>query len=142
MITLDDLRRYQDLKQNIASIEAEIQSLYYPVSSPSGSPIISGRSSVRLAGDPTAAAYSKIIERREKLEHMLAELQEMADRIYAFVDNMTDQHMASILRYHFLIGLTWAQTSEKVYGYADPQVCRHAVRRYFRKVARFVPPNM
>lgn len=141
-VTLEDLRRYQDLKRNIASIEAEIQSLYYPVSSPSGSPIISGKSSVRSAGDPTAAAYRDIEKRKEKLKLLQSELQERADKIYAFVDNMDDHHMASILRYHFLIGLTWAQTSEKVYGYVDGDICRNAVKRYFRKKDRFVPAHL
>ncbi len=141
-IGLDDLRRYQDLKRNIASIEAEIQSLYYPVSSPSGSPIISGKSSVRTAGDPTAAAYRDISERKENLEKLQSELQTLADRIYDFVDGMSNHHIASILRYHFLIGLTWAQTSEKVYGYVDGDICRNAVKRYFQKNDRFVPPHL
>ena len=132
-VTLEDLREFQSMQEEMKSIKAEIQSLYYPVSSPSGSLVIAGRSSVRPAGDPTASTVRDIEERRNKLERMQAEREELADRIYTFVDSMDDRHIAAIVRYHFLLGLTWAQTAKQIYGYADADICRNAVKRYFKK---------
>lgn len=130
-IGLEELRKYQDIKDNLKSIRAEIDSLYSPVSS---APITSDGAGRSLTpGDPTARAVHEILKRKDKLEALEKELTAMTKRVTDYVDSMTDHHTAAIIRYHFIIGLSWSQTCRMIYGYPDPDICRKAVRRYFQK---------
>lgn len=130
-IGLEDLRKYQDIKENLKSIRAEIESLYSPVSSAPMTSDGAGRS--LNPGDPTARAVHEILKRKDKLETLEKELTAMAKRVTDYVDGMTDHHTAAIIRYHFIIGLSWSQTCRRIYGYPDPDICRIAVKRYFQK---------
>lgn len=130
-ITLEDLRRYQHLKEDIAAIEEELRSIY--VSSPAPNDVIGGRASVSTPGDPTARKAMRAIERKEQLEQLLMEREKQSIRIEAFIDRLDDLHIAAIMRWHYILGLSWGQTCMKIYGYADSDICRKAVHRYFRQ---------
>lgn len=130
-ITIDDLRAYRDLKVEIRAIRDEIRAIY--IESPAPQEVVGGRSSVSSPGDPTARKALKAIERKERLEKKEKELQILIEHIEAYIDRMEDHHTAAIMRWHFIQGLTWRQTCVKVYGYADPDICRMAVHRYFKK---------
>ena len=128
-ITLEDLRQYQDILEELEAIRDEIRMIY--IESPSPKEVISGRSSVSTPGDPTARKAMKALERKERLENRERQLEDLQERIEKYIDRMTDHHTAAIMRWHFIRGLTWRQTCSKVYGYPDPDICRMAVRRYF-----------
>lgn len=128
-ITLEDLRQYQDILEELEAIRDEIRMIY--IESPAPKEVIGGRSSVSTPGDPTARKAMKALERKERLEARERQLEDLQDRIEEYIDRMTDHHTAAIMRWHFIRGLTWRQTCSKVYGYPDPDICRMAVRRYF-----------
>ena len=128
-ITLEDLRQYQDILEELEAIRDEIRMIY--IESPSPKEVIGGRSSVSTPGDPTARKAMKALERKERLENRERQLEDLQGRIEEYIDRMTDHHTAAIMRWHFIRGLTWRQTCSKVYGYPDPDICRMAVRRYF-----------
>lgn len=128
-ITLEDLRQYQGILEEIEAIRDEIRMIY--IESPAPKEVIGGRSSVSTPGDPTARKAMKALERKERLENRERQLEDLQDRIEEYIDRMTDHHTAAIMRWHFIRGLTWRQTCSKVYGYPDPDICRMAVRRYF-----------
>lgn len=130
-ITLQDLREYQDIKENLKAIQMEIDSLYYPVSSV---PIISdGSAKSSTPSSPTERAVHRIDRKKKRLEAKRAELDDLTERIEVFIDELEDHHIAAILRVHFIIGKTWRETCAQIYGYADPDICRMAVRRYFER---------
>ena len=128
-ITLEDLRQYQDILEELEAIRDEIRMIY--IESPSPKEVIGGRSSVSTPGDPTARKAMKALERKERLENRERQLEDLQERIEKYIDRMEDHHTAAIMRWHFIQGLTWRQTCVKVYGYPDPDICRMAVRRYF-----------
>lgn len=129
-ITLDDLRQYRDTYLSIKAIQAEIESLYYPVSSP---PMVSeGGGKTLSPSDPTVQAFHQIERSKERLSHKLIELSEKKEEIDIWLNDLQDQHIASIIRFHFIVGLSWKQTCVQVYGYPDADVCRVTVNRYFK----------
>lgn len=129
-ITLEDLRQYQDILEELEAIRDEIRMIY--IESPAPKEVIGGRSSVSTPGDPTARKAMKALERKERLENRERQLEDLQDRIEEYIDRMTDHHTAAIMRWHFIRGLTWRQTCSKVYGYPDPDICRMAIWRYFK----------
>lgn len=128
-VTLEDLRRYIDLKNELKSIPLEIEALYYPVKSAGMTWDGSTRSTT--PGDPTVTSFYKREARREKLEKRQAELMEITDRIEHFVDTMDDRHVAAIIKIHFFAGKSWATTCHELFGYFDKDTCRKTVKRYF-----------
>lgn len=130
-ITLEDLRKYQSIKENLKAIKMEIDALYYPVSSV---PMTSdGSTRPSLPSSPTERAFFRIEKKKARLEAKQAELNELIDRIDAFIDEVDDHHVAAIMRIHFVCGETWRGTCKQIYGYADSDICRNAVRRYMEK---------
>lgn len=129
-ITIEDLRRYRAIVATIASIDAEIESAYSTVSSPTPSEVVAGRSSVRPAGDPVGSALHRV----ESLRRKQAKLVEEKEAIEAFVDGCTDDMAQAIMRMHFLAGKSWRQTAVAVYDYryADGENCRKYIWRYFK----------
>ena len=74
-----------------------------------------------------------IKKKKAQLEAKQAELEKLIDRIDAFINEVDDHHVAAIMRIHFVVGKTWRATCKEIYGYADPDICRDAVRRYMEK---------
>lgn len=132
-ITLQDLRDYRAINESIRAIEAEIESLYFPISSPPLTSDGAGKSSVRPASDPTAAAFHRIEADRERLSRKMAELEEMKSRIDLWLDDLEDQHISAILRWHFILGKSWRETAALMYGYPDAEICRKAIKRFFEE---------
>lgn len=133
MITYEDLKKYKQYQVVIKLLEEEIQEAYYPVKSPNAKKLEEGKKSVRNATDPTALALAKIDKLNTKLERYKGLLQE----IDTFIDTLDDQYIASICNLHYRKGLSWRQTSYKIYGYIDQSdTVRKAVRRYFKKQER------
>ena len=131
-ITIEDLRRYRAIVATIASIDAEIESAYSTVSSPTPSEVVAGKSSVRPAGDPVGSALHRV----ETLRRKRAKLLEEKEAIEAFVDGCTDDMAQAIMRMHFLAGKSWRKTAVAVYGYiyADGETCRKYVQRFFKSL--------
>lgn len=130
-ITLEDLRAYRGLLEDIKAIEEQLRAVY--VQSPPPREVVGGRSSVPTPGDPTARKAMEAIRIQEKLEKALREREIRRHQIEEYIEQLEDHHIAAIMRYHFIMGMTWAQTCLKIYGYADRDICRMAIHRYFEK---------
>lgn len=128
-ITLEDLRMYIDLQNEIKAIELEIESLYYPIRSAPMTSDGSTRSS--LPGNPTERAVFRIEEKKKKLERKRDDLIQLTERLERFVAELKDHHVAAIIRLHFLCGKTWGETCYLIFGYYDKDTCRKTVKRFF-----------
>ena len=130
-VTKEDLRLYLYRKQMIKILEQELEGVY--VSSPGPKEVQGGKSSVPNPSDPTAMKARIHSEMEDRLLAKKAELEEMTQRIERFTAEIDDQIIGPIISWHYIRGLSWAQTCMKVYGYPDGDVCRKAVIRYFKK---------
>jgi len=123
-ISIEDLKEYRWTKQEIKSIEAEIESLYRPIHSPSGN-TSGSRSS--LPGDPTASAVGRI----EYLKQRRDDLQKDINRVDTWLLATKSRKVAAICRWHYVLGKTWDVTSYEVYGYYTKDTARHSIERFF-----------
>lgn len=129
-MTINELRDYRFIKAKIKAIKAEIEASYNPVGSPAPKEVIAGVSSVRPAGNPTAEA----VDRVEALNHQLTQLQNEANRIETWVDNIDDRMISALIQTHYLAGYSWRQTARKIYGrHSNGDACRMMVIRYIDK---------
>lgn len=127
-MTIRELEQYRGIISDIKALEAEIESLYDVRQSPNGK--TGGHSST--PGDPTGKAAMRIIELREKLR---AEQDQWSDAAYAvehWLTDVEDAEIRSIIRWRYILGLSWKATAVRVYGtkgYAD--ACRMRIKRFF-----------
>jgi hypothetical protein len=69
---------------------------------------------------------------KEKLEAKKLQMEEERFRIEEWLDTVEDPEIRSIVRFHYLLGYTWAETSKKVYKRILPkeQAPRMRLKRY------------
>lgn len=139
MITLDELQRYISTQAAIRAIEEELTVIYFSTAKPSENQ--GGKASVRTAGDPTRAKAMRASEVRERLEAKQAELQEQLQAIEQGLTEIEDESIVAMIRLHYLLGYSWNRTCDIMYGYADRDYCRKAVKRYFRKLSALSASN-
>ena len=129
-MTIEQLEQYRGICSNIAAIKEELQAAYYPIASPTGK-TEGGHGSV--PGAPTERAAFKAMDLEERLTHRIAEQEGAAAEIESWLLTVADAEIESIVRWHYVIGLSWRQTTLKVYGYGDPYRTRKKIFRYFGK---------
>ena len=130
-MTIELLEEYRGLVANAKAINMEIDTLYTPVSSPNGKQSLG--SSGSGPSDPTRQAVNRIMTLQEKLANEEKRINSTLNEIENWLLTCPDYEIAAIIRYHYLLGQTWKQTTMKVYGYPDYHYCRKKVMRYFRK---------
>ena len=130
-ITIEDLRQYQELKEQITVLQREREAVYFE--RPSPAEVKGGRSSVRTISDPTAAKVRKALQLDERIDKKRKELEARAELILEWSTTVPDPEVAAIIRVHYINGLTWEKTCNLLYGYPDRQYCRHKVRNWFKR---------
>ena len=129
-MTIETLKQYRPMVMNIEALENEIQSYYVPISSPNGKESIgAGSVSARVPGNPTEEAFNRITDLKNILIERQREQQKTLYEIEQWIRSIDDIEIESIIRWHFLIGKTWAETNDKIFGYSDRDYCR---KRFFR----------
>lgn len=126
-MTVYELRQYRGLKFETEAIRFQIEQAYSTVRSPQPKEVIAGKSSAHMPGSPTEQAF----ERVQKLKEKLCKCEEKIQEIENWVDALSDGYIASVVRYHYLEGMTWDVTAFKIYGYYAGDTVRKAVQRYF-----------
>lgn len=129
-MTIETLRQYRAIASNVEALEKEIQSYYLPITSVTIKPVMAGKSSSHPAGDPTAQAVNRILDLQDLLTERRNEQQKMLFEIEEWMRNVRDHEVEAIIRWHFLLGMTWADTNTKVFGYTDRDYCRKRFYRY------------
>lgn len=127
-VTIQDLYDYQHLRSEIRSFKEMISSLY----DTSHAIPIGSVSHGTQPSDPTAAAAFRIMALQEQLKEKEAQLAERVQVIEAWVEQLPDPEIRSIVRMHFISGLTWNQTAQRIYHNATGD----GVRKYFKRWAR------
>lgn len=129
-MTIDDLEELRYLNSEIRAVQQEIDGMYNTYRSPSFDRI---GSSPQHAGDPTAEAVQKIMALQQKYIRMLNDMADRRDRVNAWLVGIDDPEIRSIIRWHYLNGKSWKQTSRLVYGVSSYYNSRKALMRWFGK---------
>ena len=129
-MTIEDLEELRYLDSEIRAVQQEIEGMYNTYRSPAFEKI---GSSPLSPGDPTSEAVHKITTLQQKYNRMLTEMADKRDRINAWVAELDDREIRSIIRWHYLNGKSWKQTSKLVYGANSYYNARKALMRFFGK---------
>ena len=130
-VTIEDLEELRYLDSEIRAVQQEIEGMYNTYRSPAFEKI--GQSPLS-PGDPTAQAVSKVMQLQRKYNSMLTEMADRRDRVNAWLVELDDREIRSIIRWHYLNGKSWKQTSGLVYGgIAGERNAYRVLRRYFGK---------
>lgn len=126
---LKELNNYRAYLCEANALEYQIEQLYNTYHSPSWEGV-GGHSE----GGPTQTeqAISKI----DPLEQMYRTKMELAKEklqmLEEWLDTVEDKDVANCIRWHYMIGCTWKETTKRVYGnYVSEQNSKTVVRRYF-----------
>ena len=130
-MTIETLEGYRGIASGVEAIEAEIATLYTPISSPNGREMQGSFSG--SPSDPTAHAAMRIISLRDKLDEERERMYATLEDIERWLITCEDPEIVSIIRWHYLLGLDWRQTNKKVYGYPDYWRSRKKIVRFFEK---------
>ena len=130
-MTIETLEGYRGIASGVEAIEAEIATLYTPISSPNGREMQGSFSGT--PSDPTAHAAMRIISLRDKLDEERERMYATLEDIERWLTTCEDPEIVSIIRWHYLLGLDWRQTNKKVYGYPDYWRSRKKIVRFFEK---------
>ena len=130
-MTIDELEELRYLNFEIQAVQCEIEGMYNTYRSPAFEKI---GSSPQHAGDPTADAVRKIMDLQAKYNQMLNDMVDRRDRVNAWLVSLDDGEIKSIIRWHYLYGKSWKQTSGLVYGdRSNERNAYRVIRRYFGK---------
>ena len=130
-MTIEELEELRYLNSEISAVQREIESMYNTYRSPAFEKI--GQSPLS-PGDPTADAVRKIIGLQAKYNSMLNDMADRRDRVNAWLVSLDDGEIKSIIRWHYLCGKSWKQTSGLVYGgRSNERNAYRVIRRYFGK---------
>ena len=70
---------------------------------------------------------------QRKYNSMLTEMADRRDHVNAWLVELDDPEIRSIIRWHYLNGKSWKQTSGLVYGANSYYNARKVLMRYFGK---------
>lgn len=127
---IETLNQYRIIVSNINAIQSEIDSYYSPIASPNGNLNVGGGKSVPDAGNPTERAVFKILELKQKREDEQKRLEDIIGEIDLWLEKIIDLEVKGIIRWHFIIGKSWIDTSKELYGFPNRDYCRRKFYAY------------
>lgn len=129
-MTIQDLEQYRGITAEIKALEMEIDVLYDVRRFPT---VKQNPGYSSTPGDPTGRNAMKIIELKEQLLAQQERWSEAALKIEQWLQSVGDAEIRSIIRWRYILGLSWKQTGKRVYGDLDGgDACRMRIKRFFR----------
>ena len=129
-MTLDRLRQFRGIQKEVVEIQREIDTLYFPISSPNGH---TGMGS-STPGDPTSQAVSRILKLQDKAEALTQQLAEELEAIEQWLEELDDHELRAIIRAHYLLGDSWARCTQRILNYEYSESAKYRVYRYFGRI--------
>lgn len=125
-MTIERLRAFRGIQKEIEEIKREINTLYYPISSPRSS-----ESHSTSPGDPTASAVHRIMRLEERMADKTQALADELEAIEEWLDTLQDHELRAIIRAHYLLGDSWARCTQRILNYEFSDSAKHRVYRFF-----------
>lgn len=126
-MTIERLRQFRGIQKEVIELQREIDTLYFPISSPNGH---TGMGS-STPGDPTEQAVNRIMALQEKAEALTQQLAKELEDIEAWLDGLEDHELRAIIRAHYLLGDTWKRCTQRILNYEYSESAKYRVYRYF-----------
>lgn len=120
MITLEQLEELSFACKRIREIQEELKHVYNAVKSPS----LTNTRQHNEPADPTVRAVHKAEKLHEELDRLLAIRMAFEEEL----EQIPDGELCAIIRWRFIIGLSWKMTSWKVYHVMDYSMARDKLR--------------
>lgn len=130
-MTLERLRNVRGIQKELVEIQRELDTLYFPISSPNGR---TGESHGTTPGDPTAAAVSRIMHLEEELRSRRDTLAEELEAVETWLAELPDREVCAIIRAHYLLGDSWARCTQRILTYENSDTAKLRVYRYFGRI--------
>lgn len=127
-MTIEELEQYRGMNAEINALNEEIEHMYDTYRSPS---FASTGSFNGEASSPVEQALKKIEKLNEVYSNRLSELNDRKLEIEAWLRTLEDTFLIACIRFHYLRGYSWKETSKRVYGYDNYYNARKVVFRYF-----------
>lgn len=127
-ITLERLRAVRGIQKELVEIQRELDTLYFPISSPNGR-TDQGYSST--PGDPTAMAVNRIMKQEAKLYDLRERLASELEIIEDWLESVPDREVCAIIRAHYLLGDSWARCTQRILNYKQSDAAKKRVYRFF-----------
>lgn len=121
------LNQYLWMIKDIDAMNRQIENLYRPIKSP-----VSNGSHGSTPGDPTGKAAMKILEIEEKIGQRKSELTKCAKKIEDWIITLNDCELESIIRLHYLVGDSWQEVDQEMYGIGDGNISRRKCKRFMK----------
>ena len=130
MITLRDLEQYRQLVQEMHELTEKLNRVR------TVSDTVKGSSRQKPYHEQTIT-ITGISEKHEQLhnilENRIKESTESVANIERFITEIQDPALRRIIDYRYVQGLSWADTSKRVYNNAHKDTARKVVERFFAK---------
>ena len=127
-MTIEELEQYRGMNAEINALNEEIEHMYDTYRSPSFS---SNGSFNGEVSSPVEQALKKIEQLNEVYSNRLSELNDRKLEIEAWLRTLEDTFLIACIRFHYLRGYSWKETSKRVYGYDNYYNARKVVFRFF-----------
>ena len=131
-MTIERLRQFRGIQKEVIELQREIDTLYFPISSPNGHQSMGSSN----PGDPTAQAVSRILKLQEKAEALTQQLAQELEDIEAWLEGLEDHELRAIIRAHYLLGDSWSRCTQRILNYEFSDTAKMRVYRYFDKLSR------
>ena len=109
-MTLETLEAYGSIISNLKAIRAERQAL-------------KGFEEIQSGGI--------VSEMLNNLDGAELDQKEALKEIESWITELDNPEIESIVRWHYIIGYSWKDTTKEVFGYADAYLSRKKIFRYF-----------
>lgn len=127
-MTLEELEQYRALYLEIDAIAEQRDAMYNTYHSPSFS---SAGSFSAEPHSPVETALKKIQKLEDLYDKKIKDLRIKAETIEDWLYTVDNPFVRSCIRYHYMLGYSWKETSKKMYGYDSYYNARKIVFRYF-----------
>ena len=137
-VTIERLMNYSHIQADIAAIRVQLQDLERPISSPNGK-TDGGHGST--PGNPTERAAFRRMDLEDDLQEYLDLLEKEAKEINDWLRTLGNLEVEAIIRWHFLNGKTWAETSGIMYKNHSKDHCRKVFYKFKNDNPSFFGPK-
>ena len=126
-MTIERLRQFRGIQKEVIEIQREIDTLYFPISSPNGHQSMGSS----MPGNPTERAVNRIIQLQEKAEALTQQLAQELEDIETWLDELDDHELRAIIRAHYLLGDSWSRCTQRILNYEFSDTAKKRVYRFF-----------
>lgn len=114
-MTIEKLENYRGLVAEMHSLSESINSLYDTYKSPQF--CRNGGSHSNNVWSPVESAVEKILKLKDLYDHKYSEAANLLLEVEAWLSQVEDPEIRSIIRFHYILNRSWQQTSTEIYGY-------------------------